>query len=169
MLKARDIRWMGLMVERLLDWLHRREIGADFTVQRIVLEMFSLLVQEIFLPYVHTEALPAGSLQHAKDYLDIHYAGSVDVDALARKAHISREHFCRVFKARFGQSPMAYKQERRIAAACNLLRSTSLQCKEIANRLGYADMYTFSRAFKKIVGRSPRSFRQGGPEGPEGL
>jgi AraC-like DNA-binding protein len=160
MLKSREIHWLSLMVERLLDWIYRREIGADFTIQRIVLEMFSLLVQEIFLPYVHTEALPSGSLQHAKDYLDIHYAGKVDVEALAHKAHISKEHFCRVFKAHFGQSPMAYKQERRISSACNLLRSTNLQCQEIADRLGFADMYTFSRAFKKLTGQSPRHFRQ---------
>jgi AraC-like DNA-binding protein/quercetin dioxygenase-like cupin family protein len=162
-LPPRELQNASLLYERLMDRVSSTQAGADFAVQRIVLELLARLVQELFLPLPGADVPPAGVLQRAKDSIDIHYARPQSVAGLARQAHVSKEHFCRAFKARFGQSPMAYRQERRIAAACNLLRSTDLLCKEIAARLGYADVYGFSRAFRKIVGRSPRSYRRPEP------
>lgn len=40
-----------------------------------------------------------------------------------------------------------------------MLRQTDLPVREIARRLGYADPYYFSRAFRKTVGTSPTAYR----------
>jgi AraC-like DNA-binding protein len=98
-------------------------------------------------------------LSELREYIDRHYSHRLLLPDLAGRAHMSEAHFCRVFKARYGVSPIAYQQELRIAAAKNLLTSTNLRCKEIADRLGYTDVYCFSKAFKKNTGLSPSELR----------
>jgi AraC-like DNA-binding protein len=41
------------------------------------------------------------------------------------------------------------------------LADSSLRIKEIAHQLGFGDAYYFSRVFTKVMGVSPRQFRQG--------
>lgn len=43
--------------------------------------------------------------------------------------------------------------------ACKLLRSTNLYIYEVAQQLGYQDQYYFSRIFKKVVGISPKEYK----------
>lgn len=40
-----------------------------------------------------------------------------------------------------------------------MLRSSEMYVYEIAQRLGYKDQYYFSRLFKKIVGMSPKEYK----------
>src|SRR5207244_3680915 len=48
----------------------------------------------------------------------------------------------------------------RIAAARQMLTETSLSLKEIADRLGYRDVFFFSRQFREGAGISPAAFRR---------
>lgn len=45
--------------------------------------------------------------------------------------------------------------------ACKLLRSTKRTVQEIGAELGYEDPFYFSRAFRKVMGVSPRKYRDG--------
>jgi two-component system response regulator YesN len=47
----------------------------------------------------------------------------------------------------------------RMDMACNLLRHTQLRVKEIADRLAFADPYSFSDCFKRHIGMPPREYR----------
>jgi AraC-like DNA-binding protein len=57
-------------------------------------------------------------------------------------------------------SPQQYLTQMRMDEAKQLLRTTDNAVDEVAARVGYKDAFTFSKAFKRAVGASPREYRQ---------
>ncbi|MET9148130.1 MULTISPECIES: helix-turn-helix domain-containing protein [unclassified Streptomyces] len=96
----------------------------------------------------------------ARDAMDRDYARPLDVPALARIAHVSPAHFARTFRATFGETPHRYLQRRRVERAMFLLRGTGRSVTDIGIEVGFASTGTFSRTFRDIVGRSPRTYRK---------
>lgn len=82
------------------------------------------------------------------------------VDKMAAMAYLSKPQFSRRFKEANGQSPMQSVLTARMTRACHLLHETTHQVGEIADMLGYSDMYHFSRHFKTVNGVSPTVFRR---------
>jgi AraC-like DNA-binding protein len=82
------------------------------------------------------------------------------VAELARLAGMSATHFARLFKATFGTSPIDWLRRERISQAKRRLVETTAAIKEIAEQVGYADRYFFSKDFKQHTGLTPRQFRQ---------
>lgn len=81
---------------------------------------------------------------------------------LAEALQVSREHLSRVFLEQTGMSPSEYLCKSRMRLACDLLLQSGLSCKEIAARVGFNDHSSFSRAFRQVVGMSPRALRENG-------
>ena len=82
------------------------------------------------------------------------------VSELAEKAHLSRSAFAARFKMRVGDTPQSYLQRYRFNKAIQLLRRTDTKIHEIALRVGYESEPSFSKAFKRVMGLSPGSFRR---------
>jgi len=93
-------------------------------------------------------------------YMSEHLDQPMRVSALAALANLSPAHFSVLFKEQTGCSPRDYLHLLRIHRACRLLRSSTLNVKEIAARLGYQDQFHFSRQFKAFQGASPSEYRQ---------
>ena len=71
-----------------------------------------------------TPVPPARHLLRAKDLVDARYREPLDVQALARAAHLSPAHFSREFRRAFGETPHRYLLTRRLERAAELLRQT---------------------------------------------
>ncbi|MHC4872936.1 MAG: helix-turn-helix domain-containing protein [Planctomycetota bacterium] len=82
------------------------------------------------------------------------------IPELAEKCKLSVNHFIRKFKAETGSTPANFILQCRIARACELIRHSDANLTNIAYTLGFADLYTFSKAFKKIVGVAPSRFEE---------
>lgn len=82
------------------------------------------------------------------------------VKQLAAQAGYTADHFGRVFESVIGLSPQAYAVQVRIDRARQLLLSTDLTVNEIADALGYQDVFFFSRQFKQKVGVPPSQYRR---------
>ncbi len=95
----------------------------------------------------------------ARDAMDRDYASALDIQTLARIAHVSEAHFIRTFHATFGEPPHRYLQRRRVERAMYLLRETDRSVTEICFGVGFASLGTFSRTFRAIVGQSPSAYR----------
>jgi len=98
----------------------------------------------------------AGALSH----LENHYADPIDVDELARIAHMSRRSFFRAFSDVTGQSPLNYLLHLRIMKAAERLNKTDQTITEIAFDCGFSDSSYFSKQFKKFTGTAPREFQR---------
>lgn len=88
------------------------------------------------------------------------------IPELARQVGYGVDHFTRVFKSVTGQSPGAFIIAARINRAMQLLGESSMTISEIADALGYADVYFFSRQFKQNAGVPPTQYRSGRPGKP---
>ena len=82
------------------------------------------------------------------------------LDVLAKRFGVSKEQFRRVCLRELGRSPMQHLASLRIERAQHLLASTDDKVESIARQVGFDDASVFSRAFKRWVGRSPKSYRE---------
>ena len=98
-------------------------------------------------------------LRRVRDRIDREYAQPLDVEALARGAHMSAGHLSRQFRLAYGEPPYSYLMTRRIERAMTLLRQTDRPVTDIAWDVGFASLGTFSRTFSNVVGLSPTEFR----------
>jgi len=92
--------------------------------------------------------------------MDREYARPLDVEALARDAHMSAGHFSREFKLAYGESPYSYLMTRRIERAMALLRRGELNVTEVCFAVGCSSLGTFSSRFTELVGIPPSAYRR---------
>jgi AraC-like DNA-binding protein len=99
-------------------------------------------------------------LRSVRDRIDREYARPLDVEALARDAHMSAGHFSREFKRAYGESPYSYLMTRRIERAMALLRRGDLSVTEVCFEVGCSSLGTFSTRFTELVGMPPSDYRR---------
>ena len=80
------------------------------------------------------------------------------VEALARKAALSRSAFFERFTRAVGMPPMEYLLAWRMALAKDLLRKSDVTIATVAERVGYGSASTFSTAFSRHVGQAPSHY-----------
>ena len=106
---------------------------------------------------------PARHLQRAKDLVDARYREPLDVDALARTAHLSEAHFSREFRRAFGETPHQYLLTRRLERAAALLRNTDRSVTEICFDVGLRSVGSFTTSFRRVYGMPPTAYRAAHP------
>ena len=99
-------------------------------------------------------------VERVRNYIEEHYTEELTLAELNGLVRANEYYLSHVFKKATGYSPQQYILRRRIGKAQCLLIYTSLPLTEISARVGYEDSNYFSRAFKKIIGMSPRLYRQ---------
>jgi AraC-like DNA-binding protein len=99
-------------------------------------------------------------LRRVRDRMDREYAKPLDVEALARDAHMSAGHFSRQFRLAYGESPYSYLMTRRIERAMALLRRGDLNVTEVCFEVGCSSLGTFSTRFTELVGVPPSVYRE---------
>jgi AraC-like DNA-binding protein len=108
-------------------------------------------------------------LRKVRDRIDRDYAQPLDVEALARSAHMSAGHFSRQFRQAYGESPYSYLMTRRIERAMALLRRGDLSVTEVCFAVGCGSLGTFSTRFTELVGMPPSTYRQEGAHDMAGI
>ncbi|MCC6580171.1 MAG: helix-turn-helix transcriptional regulator [Phycisphaeraceae bacterium] len=105
--------------------------------------------------------LPAADLvQHAIRIMREKPSQPLRMDELAAKLGYSTGYFQRAFHRQTGKTPARFLLEQRIAMAQKMLAQSNLPVARIAAMVGFKDPLHFSRAFSRIVGRSPTQSRR---------
>lgn len=94
-------------------------------------------------------------VSQACNFFQSNYPEDISIGELAESLGLNRIYFCRIFKAQTGLSPQEYLVCLRLEKASRLLLSGELTQKEIAAHVGYTDVYSFSRMFKRRYGMAP--------------
>ncbi len=108
-------------------------------------------------------------LRRVRDRIDREYAQPLDVEALARGAHMSAGHLSREFRRAYGESPYSYLMTRRIERAMALLRRGDLSVTEVCFAVGCSSLGTFSTRFTELVGMPPTAYRREAARATGGL
>jgi AraC-like DNA-binding protein len=82
-------------------------------------------------------------------------------EVLSQHIKMATNSFIRLFHNEMQLSPQSYIKRQKIDKACLLLHHSDFSIDRIASTLGFSDRYHFSKVFKKIVQKSPASYRKG--------
>lgn len=98
--------------------------------------------------------------ERIRDYIEKHYREEISSADIEKLCGISYKHICTVFRESTGMTIKKYIIGVRLKAACRMLAETSLSVTEIAEAVGFGDVYYFSRIFKRERGISPVEYRR---------
>ena len=82
------------------------------------------------------------------------------IEELAAKAGMSRRYFEKLFLAEFGVPPHEYILELKMDLGRELLLNERLSVGDVAGRLGYSDVYHFSKIFKQRTLMTPSEYKR---------
>lgn len=97
-------------------------------------------------------------IDYALQYIKFNY-NHIKVSDIANYIGIDRSYLTSLFKKNLNVSPQQYLMQFRLSEAAKLLKTTNMSVNEISAEIGYEDPFTFSKAFKKIYGVSPQSYK----------
>jgi len=152
------------LVEQLLDEMANDRVGAEFVSDHLAQLMF---VQVLRICLAEADGLPAGWLRALADErvapaLRLMH-GEPDrawhLEELAHAAAMSRTAFALRFRQVVGVPPLTYLLNWRMSLAARALRQDGTPVAALARSVGYASESSFSNAFKRSVGVSPRRYR----------
>jgi transcriptional regulator GlxA family with amidase domain len=85
---------------------------------------------------------------------------NLNIDQIAEHCAMSTRSLIRHFQATFSKSPQAYVQQLRVERAKTLLTSSQLGLAEIVDQIGYADVASFRKLFRRLTDLTPAAYRQ---------
>jgi AraC family transcriptional regulator of arabinose operon len=106
------------------------------------------------------EQVAPDRLLEIRSYLEQNFTARIRLADLARRAGWSEPHLCTEFRRYFGIPIIQFILQLRMSQANYLLRDQGRRVGEIADEVGYPDLFTFSKMFKRHFGISPKKFRE---------
>ncbi|WP_308639614.1 helix-turn-helix domain-containing protein [Paenibacillus silvisoli] len=101
-----------------------------------------------------------GIIDFVKSYMEQHYREDVTLDMLSDKLGITASYLSTYFKAKTGMNFIDYINNYRIELAKSLLCAADMRIQDVASQVGYHNINSFNRMFKKISGVTPSEFRK---------
>ena len=158
-LTPKDLGVVIAIVDQLDEELQARAPGFGFLAIALYMQLIGYLAR-CYGRSKNSDSRALLRLAEAISYLETNYAEPIDLDELARTAHMSKRGFIRAFRAAMSSAPIAYLIQLRINRAADLLRHSSRSITDIAFDVGFSDSNYFTRQFRKVLGVSPRTYRQ---------
>ena len=152
----------------VLEDLVREGQRSGALARRICAALFELLLLKIedtssLAPHAAEPAREA--FLRCKALIDAQAERLATLEEIAKAAGVEASRVCRWFRRYQGTSPYQYLMRRKMNIAAEHLVENGGLVKEAAQRVGFADPYHFSRAFKSVHGVAPRDllrFRHAG-------
>lgn len=125
------------------------------------LKSYMLHILHIAIDYIQSERKKGSQarIDIAKKYMKQHYMESITLNDLADYVELNPSYFSNLFKVETGVNFSDYLLEIRMDMAKRLLRDPKHKIYEVGNLVGYEDVVSFGRAFKKKIGMSPKEYR----------
>ena len=104
---------------------------------------------------------PSGKLQKIQpgtDYITEHFTEDFSIERIADMCDISHTYFKKIFTDAYNMPPKAYITQLRIRYACDLLKSGRYRISDVAEIVGYKNVYYFSKVFKAQTGTAPSEY-----------
>ena len=135
-----------------------KNIFADLNLKELLIR----LVQSQHLKQVCAESDSSNNqsrLHYVLNYIHEHLTEKIAVDALSRKAYLSRNVFFKWFREQFGITPLDYINQERIKLAKQLLANRQNNVHTVSDLCGFSDVNYFVRLFKKMEGITPKAYK----------
>ncbi|HEV7299938.1 MAG TPA: AraC family transcriptional regulator [Tepidisphaeraceae bacterium] len=150
-------------IMRLLDDLiatAQRRGPRSPAICGLILEQLLLRTFETRIPARSLGSKAFGTFQACRRYINENYLSIIDLGQVAAACDVDGSYLCRLFQRFERQGPYHYLMQLKMTAAAQLLSDRTLLVKQIGERMGFADQFHFSRAFRRVHGLSPRDFQR---------
>lgn len=158
-LTPQELSVVMAFVDKLEEELRTRPAGFKFMATASFMQIVGYL-SRCFAKAKNPDSRALLRIGEAISHLEANYQEPIDLDRLAAIAHMSKRNFMRSFQAAMGSSPIAHLIQLRVNRAASLLRRTDHSVTEIAFQVGFSDSNYFTRQFRKLLGVTPREYRQ---------
>ncbi len=148
-----------LLLQRMENMLRLIESGTPDDLDRVALHLESFLYELAIGEEGRGQRTRERLAQAIVEDLQSRLHLPPSAEEAASRHHISVSTLRRIVQEYTGYPFNEFVHRLRTAEAGNILLNTDLSVKEIGERLGYKDMFYFSRVFKRITGVSPREYR----------
>lgn len=144
------------------------QVGRYFMFKTHLMQMLLLVAREITVvekpeqkSYNFESYNKSYAVNRIINYLNENYEHKISLEQIAHNMYLSPVYISKIFKEETGESPINYLIKIRLEKAKDiLLNGKDGSIKNIANQVGYDDVYHFSKLFKKYYGISPLYYRK---------
>ena len=151
---------LASIVQLLVNESLAEEKGATFVLERLSECVLALLFREhLDMEQGLFAALSHQKLNSAISTIINQPEAKWDLENLAKLSHMSRTSFSELFKSVVGTSVMEFVTQWRISVAYRLLKDEGIPTLAAAQQVGYENESSFSKAFKRVLGKTPGSVR----------
>ncbi|MBI2092707.1 MAG: response regulator [Deltaproteobacteria bacterium] len=105
-----------------------------------------------------------GKIEHVKLFVERNWQKKLSLSEAANAVCLSPKYLSRVFRQHVGVEFGLFKLKTKIDKAKELLSKTGLNVSETAYKLGYENIESFVRIFKKITGAAPSEYKNKYPK-----
>lgn len=151
-----------IQLERCLEDLLDHLDAEDEVERRVALRYHAVALDLVALGEdrpADTNSAADGHAERCRDLIETRGLAIATAGDLAAALDLHPDYLARIYRARYGASPAEHLRRRRMVHACELLRDDEALAT-IAEILGFADAFSFSKAFKTWSGLSPKRWRQ---------
>lgn len=142
-----------------------RDTPETSSICSALVRLLILKIHALAIPDKETDPRALATYQRCKEKIEQYFMEFSTLAQIAQTCHVDQAYLCRLFQRFDHQSPYHYLLRLKMSRAAELLMSSSMMIKELADQLGFADPYHFSRVFKSIHHISPTQFRHSGHRG----
>lgn len=143
-------------------YIFEHQNSDELSMQYAVLSRFYAVLSAVS-PFLaqNSESPHDERIDAAAEFIDRNSENNLSIALLAENCRMSISNFYLLFKKYKGMTPIDYRNHARISRAMRLLKSDrQLSVEELSRLLGFESATYFRRTFKKIVGISPRAYRE---------
>lgn len=154
-----ELAHVASWVDQLDEELRSRNPGFGFMATAI----FMLVIGYLSRCYGRSRNPNTQSLWRIAEtitHLETHFNEPISLAQLSRMARMSKRSFLRAFTSATDLTPISYLIQLRVNRAAEMLRRSNDSVTDIAFRVGFSDSNYFSRQFHKVLGMTPRKYRQ---------
>lgn len=146
----------------LILYLVEKFCGREIGVQ--VSKIFSIDIDRVnqshFSVFQGQHRHEDGEILEAQKYIEKNYHTQVSVEDIAERSNMSKRNFIRRFKNATQNTPLEYLQRVKIEAAKKALERSAESINSVIYDVGYNDLKTFRKIFKRVTGLTPQDYRR---------
>ena len=122
-------------------------------------ELCRRILHDPALRKIHLPKNGTDLCERARQKLDTHVNSSYSIGQLGEDVFISKGYLRKLFKERYGESPITYLLRKKLELAEEMLKMTDCPVQEVAAKVGIRNPYYFSTLFRRKIGLSPTKYR----------
>lgn len=132
----------------------------EMYIQGVLYQIFALFSESANIEYEKALSSKNIHVNRAIQYIQMHYQEMITVNDIADYVSVNRSYLSTLFQRELHMSPQQFLLRFRITKATELLTNSNVSIKNISYSCGYANQLAFSKAFRKITGMSPSTYRK---------